>query len=98
MSWECATWRTRARAIRGLLRSDTRALDAAAIRPALRFGVPLCQARSAMSAPELRRIFISYSRLDDELVVPVVRLMRATLAAAGLVFQDEDSLRVGQRW
>jgi hypothetical protein len=48
-----------------------------------------------MSEPEPFRIFVSYSRVDADLVVPVVRLLRAT---RGLVFLDEDNLRTGQPW
>lgn len=40
-------------------------------------------------------IFISYSHQDASLVKPVVGLLRAT---KDLVFQDVDSIRLGNRW
>jgi hypothetical protein len=43
-----------------------------------------------------RQLFISYSHRDRRLVVPVVKLLRAS--TAGWVFQDDDTLVPGQRW
>ncbi len=40
-------------------------------------------------------VFISYSRKDSEIVVPLVQLLRA---AGGGVFRDVESISPGTRW
>lgn len=40
-------------------------------------------------------VFVSYSRLDREIVVPLTQLMRIT---GGNVFRDEDSINFGKQW
>jgi hypothetical protein len=40
-------------------------------------------------------LFVSYSRVDEGLIVPVVDLLRLTDA---VVFRDRDSIRAGDRW
>ncbi|NOX42483.1 MAG: toll/interleukin-1 receptor domain-containing protein [Gammaproteobacteria bacterium] len=41
------------------------------------------------------RVFISYSRADQELVTPIVKLMRTIGKSA---FQDIDSIPAGKKW
>jgi hypothetical protein len=41
------------------------------------------------------QIFVSYSHLDAALVIPIVRLLRAT---KGWVFLDSDSIQPGKKW
>lgn len=41
-------------------------------------------------------VFVSYSRHDEPLVVPVVKLLR--LGEHGMVFIDLDGIRPGERW
>lgn len=41
------------------------------------------------------RVFISYSRADEALVTPIVKLMRAI---GNSVFQDVDSIQPGMKW
>lgn len=41
------------------------------------------------------RVFVSYSRDDESLVAPIVRLLRVNTS---YVFQDVDGIRPGKRW
>jgi hypothetical protein len=41
------------------------------------------------------KVFVSYSRDDESLVAPIVRLLRVNTA---YVFQDVDAIRPGKRW
>ena len=45
--------------------------------------------------PAVSHIFVSYSRVDESLVTPIVHVMRAIGVG---VFQDIDSIPYGKRW
>ena len=49
----------------------------------------------SMTADDVDTVFVSYSRNDEQLVSTLVTLLRAV---HGLVFQDTDSIRPGERW
>lgn len=44
---------------------------------------------------ETRRLFVSYSSADSELVIPIVSLLRATDSD---VFRDADNIKPGMKW
>jgi hypothetical protein len=54
---------------------------------------------SSWSRPAFERghhsLFVSYSRADEDLVLPIVGLLRLTDTK---VFRDKDSIRAGDRW
>ena len=47
------------------------------------------------SPPVARRVFVSYSHDDSELVLPFVRLLQA---AGAVVFVDTEDINYGDRW
>ncbi len=42
-----------------------------------------------------KKVFVSYSRKDEALIIPLVELMRASYA---FVFRDSDSIPKGKKW